>query len=77
MEEKVNRIWTVLSAFEESAASCISEMLLHVSNQSHMEAVSEAGHFIMHVEVLFCGIDNLETAIAPFNDNIGMFCTDL
>ena len=32
MEDKVYRIWSVLSTFEESSAACISDMLLHVSN---------------------------------------------
>ena len=71
VDEKVNRIWTVLSAFEESAAACISDMLLHVSNQSYIEAVNEAGNFIMHVEKLFEGIDELERESAKYKDNIG------
>ena len=71
VEEKVNRIWTVLSAFEESAASCISDMLLHVSNQSYVDVVNEAGNFIFHVEVLFSGIDDLQLAMNRFNDSIG------
>lgn len=71
MEEKVNRIWTVLSAFEESAAACISDMLLHVSNQNYGEAVAEAGNFILHVEALFGAMDSLEKMIAKYSDNIG------
>jgi hypothetical protein len=72
MEEKVNRIWTVLSAFEESAAACISDMLLHCSNQSHVDAVTEAGNFILHVEVLFQGIDDLEAVCIRNNETIGL-----
>lgn len=59
MGEKVNRIWTVLSSFEESAAASISDMLLNVSQESFSEAVHEAAHFIDHVEVLFIGLDDL------------------
>ncbi|KAI9248904.1 hypothetical protein BY458DRAFT_536525 [Sporodiniella umbellata] len=59
MEEKVYRIWTVLSAFEESAAGCISDMLLHVSEGSYEEGVKMAAYFVTHVEVLFNAIDDL------------------
>ncbi|CED84724.1 Adaptor protein Enigma and related PDZ-LIM proteins [Phaffia rhodozyma] len=60
MEHQVNRVWTVLSAFEESSAACISEMLTRVSNCLYMEAVAMAEMFIFHVEVLFASIDELE-----------------
>ncbi|CAO3691998.1 unnamed protein product [Rhizopus stolonifer] len=59
MEEKVYRIWTVLSAFEESAAGCISDMLLHVSEGNYAEGVKMADYFVTHVEVLFSAIDDL------------------
>ncbi|KAI7864075.1 hypothetical protein BDF14DRAFT_1952791 [Spinellus fusiger] len=58
-EEKVYRIWTVLSVFEESAAACISDMLLHVSVGNYLEGVKMADSFITHVEVLFGAIDDL------------------
>lgn len=73
MEEKVNRIWTVLSAFEESAAACISDMLIHVSSQAYIDSVNEAGNFILHVDVLFSAIDDLESEMAKYNDSIGWF----
>ncbi|CAO3597185.1 unnamed protein product [Absidia cylindrospora] len=59
MEEKVYRIWTVLSAFEDSSAACISDMLVHVSEGSYDEGVRMADYFITHVDVLFCAIDEL------------------
>ncbi|KAI8059370.1 uncharacterized protein B0P05DRAFT_270839 [Gilbertella persicaria] len=59
MEDKVYRIWTVLSAFEESAAGCISDMLLHVSEGSYAEGVKMADYFVTHVDVLFTAIDDL------------------
>ncbi|KAK4521315.1 Endocytosis and vacuole integrity protein [Mucor velutinosus] len=59
MEEKVYRIWTVLSAFEESAAGCISDMLLHVSEGSYADGVKMADYFVTHVDVLFTAIDDL------------------
>lgn len=60
MEEKVYRIWSVLSTFEESSAACISDMLLHVSNGAYMESVMVAKRFIWHVDVLFGATDRLD-----------------
>ncbi|KAI1345126.1 rho-type GTPase-activating protein [Xylariaceae sp. FL0016] len=60
MEEKVYRIWSVLSTFEESSAACISDMLLHVSNGAYIDGVFVAKRFIMHVEILFQAADRLD-----------------
>lgn len=60
LESKINRIWTLLSAFEESSAACISDMLLHVSNGAYIEGSLMAARFIVHVEVLFGSIDRLD-----------------
>ncbi|KZF23742.1 RhoGAP-domain-containing protein [Xylona heveae TC161] len=60
MEEKVYRIWSVLSAFEESSATCISNMLLNVSNGAYFDGVLVAKQFIWHVDILFASIDRLE-----------------
>ncbi|KAF9148090.1 hypothetical protein BG015_010213 [Linnemannia schmuckeri] len=68
MEEKVYQIWTVLSAFEESSAGCISEMLLHVSNGAYYDGVQMAGRFILHVDILFSAIDDLETQMREVGD---------
>lgn len=51
---------SVLSAFEESSAACISDMLRQVSNGQYLEAIRMAEKFILHVEVLFATIDDLE-----------------
>lgn len=68
IEEKVYQIWTVLSAFEESAAACISDMLLHVSNGAYVEGVKMAGNFLTHVEVLFTAIDDLQAQYSGIED---------
>ncbi|GJE90959.1 RhoGAP-domain-containing protein [Phanerochaete sordida] len=67
MEQQVYRIWTVLSAFEESSAACISDMLRQVSNGQYLEAIRMAEKFILHVEVLFATIDDLEYQFARLN----------
>ncbi|KAF9530355.1 hypothetical protein CPB83DRAFT_763198 [Crepidotus variabilis] len=67
MEQQVYRIWTVLSAFEESSAACISDMLRQVSNGAYLDAIRMAEKFILHVEVLFGAIDDLEFHFATMN----------
>ncbi|OAA64861.1 Rho GTPase-activating protein domain protein [Cordyceps fumosorosea ARSEF 2679] len=63
MEDKVYRIWSVLSTFEESSAACISDMLLHVSNGSYVDGVLVAKRFIWHVEILFRSADRLDQLV--------------
>lgn len=63
MEDKVYRIWSVLSTFEESSAACISDMLLHVSNGSYVDGVVVAKRFIAHVEILFRSADRLDQIV--------------
>ncbi|KAF4977423.1 hypothetical protein FZEAL_6052 [Fusarium zealandicum] len=68
MEEKVFRIWSVLSTFEESSAACISDMLLHVSNGSYVDGVLVAKRFIWHVEILFQSADRLSAIMVGLNE---------
>ncbi|KAK9768452.1 Rho-type GTPase activating protein Rga1 [Basidiobolus ranarum] len=72
MEDKVYQIWTILSAFEESSAACISDMLLHVSNGEYLEGVKMAENFINHVEILFSAVDDLEEQLARYDDHTEM-----
>lgn len=58
---------SVLSSFEESSASCISDMLRHVSDGQYLDAIRNAEKFILHVEVLFAAIDDLEYCFAARN----------
>ncbi|RKP01984.1 hypothetical protein CXG81DRAFT_11317, partial [Caulochytrium protostelioides] len=67
--QKVSKILHVLSAFEESSAECISDMLLHFSNQRHAEGVIQASKFICHIEALFRGIDVIESGLAATASN--------
>ncbi len=64
MEEKVYKIWSVLSTFEESSAACISDMLLHVSNGAYVDGVLVAKKFIWHVDILFRSADKLDATMA-------------
>lgn len=74
MEEKVYRIWSVLSTFEESSAACISDMLLHVSNGAYAHGVHTAKKFISHVDILFQAADILDADIKSHNSK-GMLPT--
>lgn len=60
MSDIVLCVFRILSAFEESSAACISDMLRHVSDSEYLEAIRNAEKFILHVEVLFATIDDLE-----------------
>ncbi|PSN59542.1 RhoGAP-domain-containing protein [Corynespora cassiicola Philippines] len=64
IEAKVNWIWKTLSAFEEKSATCISDMLLHVSNGAYVDGVMAAKKFIVHVELLFMAADSLDAHLA-------------
>ncbi|KAJ3093065.1 hypothetical protein HK102_010970 [Quaeritorhiza haematococci] len=70
--EKVGRILHVLSAFEESSAECISDMLIHFSNQHYEDGVLQAGKFICHIEALFTGIDEIEAQLGKHGDRTGL-----
>ncbi|PSK42286.1 Rho-type GTPase-activating protein 1 [Elsinoe australis] len=63
VEEKVLWIWRTLSAFEEKSATCISDMLLHVSNGAYVDGVMSAKKFITHVDVLFNAADDLDETL--------------
>ncbi|TLD13482.1 uncharacterized protein PgNI_04941 [Pyricularia grisea] len=67
MEEKVYRIWSTLSTFEESSAACISDMLLHVSNGAYVDGVMVAKKFIWHVDILFKSADGLDAAMTKLD----------
>lgn len=60
VEGKVLWIWKTLSAYEEKSASCISDMLLHVSNGAYVDGVMSAKRFIIHVDLLFTAADDLD-----------------
>ncbi|KAF8605904.1 RhoGAP-domain-containing protein [Ceratobasidium sp. AG-I] len=72
MEAQVYAIWTNLSAFEESSAACISDMLTHVSAGVYLDAIRMAEKFILHVEVLFAAIDEIEERFAGMAAKAGM-----
>lgn len=60
VEHKVHWIWQTLSSFEERSATCISDMLLHVSNGAYMDGIVAAKKFITHVDLLFGAADDLD-----------------
>lgn len=70
--DKVCRILNVLSAFEESSAECIQEMLIHFSNQSYQDGVIQAEKFICHIEALFAGLDGVEGDLGKYGDRLSM-----
>ncbi|KAJ3336301.1 hypothetical protein HDU93_003105 [Gonapodya sp. JEL0774] len=72
-EDRISRIQTVLTAFEDSAAECIQPMLLQISvNHAYADGVRQAARFIQHVEALFAGIDSIETSLRIHGDRTGL-----
>lgn len=59
VDEKVYKIWSRLSAFEEKSASWISNMLLHVSNGAIFDATQSAVGFLYAIEALFGSLNAL------------------
>jgi len=72
VKEKIDRIWTVLSAFEESSAECMTEILSCLSDNLYLKYIEQASNFVCHVEVLFSGIDEIEAKLKKFNDKTGL-----
>ena len=70
--QKATAIFQVLSAFEESSASCMTEMLIHFSNQQYNDGILEAYKFISHIEILFMSIDSIELSLSIFGDKTGL-----
>lgn len=50
----------------------MTDMLIHFSNQQYFEGVVQASKFIAHIDVLFSSIDDIENALLPFHDQIGL-----
>lgn len=71
VERKVDMIWKTLSSFEEKSATCISDMLLHVSNGAYMDGVVAAKKFITHVDLLFDAADHLDWLLQSTTDYKG------
>jgi prefoldin subunit 5 len=64
MVTTVQRILAILSSFEESAAECISEMLIFFSNGSPIQGVIQANKFMQHLYALFSSIDEIDNALS-------------
>ncbi|KIO23972.1 hypothetical protein M407DRAFT_26587, partial [Tulasnella calospora MUT 4182] len=56
------RIWTRLLEYEESSLACLSDIPRHVSKDMYLDAIRAAEKFVLHIEVLFAAIDELERA---------------
>jgi len=80
--EKIKRIWSVLSAFEESSAECIGDILSaihsyksYTANDSYsldLRGLEQAGNYVCHIDVLFSSIDEIETKLKKFKDQTGL-----
>lgn len=53
MERKRKQVWAEMGVFEDSLATCISDMALHISASAYQDGVQMAGQFAWHLKVLF------------------------
>ncbi|KAJ4000919.1 hypothetical protein F5050DRAFT_238675 [Lentinula boryana] len=67
MERKVHRTWSVLSAFDKSSAACISNILRALNEERFLDAVRMTENLVLHIEVLFATIDDLDFQFAKAN----------
>ena len=58
--ELMTKIWSVLSEFEESCATLISDMLQTASNSDYLQALSSSGHLVLKIGAFFTALDGLE-----------------
>jgi len=72
MEERVSKVWSVLSAYMESAAECMSKLLNYINSNSINHEIEQANAFIFHIEVLFNALDKIETKMRQYNDSTGL-----
>jgi len=72
MEERVSRIWSILSVYMESAAECMSKLLNFVNSNSIDHEMEQAKTFLFHIEVLFNALDEIEDKMRQFNDSTGL-----
>ncbi|ORX82066.1 RhoGAP-domain-containing protein [Anaeromyces robustus] len=72
MEERVSKIWSILSVYMESAAECMSKLLNFVTSNSIESEIEQARAFIFHIEILFSALDEIENKMLQFNDSTGL-----
>ncbi|GEQ72509.1 hypothetical protein JCM33374_g6196 [Metschnikowia sp. JCM 33374] len=73
IENTVVNCWVVLSGFEESSASCISEMLLSACAGKRMTGLLITGKLVCHLEVLFRALDYVQIMCLDFkSDNVSV-----
>jgi len=72
MEEKVSKIWSILSFYMESAAECMSKLLNYVQSNSMEQEMEQAKAFIFHIEVLFNALNEIESRMKQFNESTAL-----
>jgi hypothetical protein len=68
MVEKVERILQILTSFEESAAECISEMLIHFTGSNFGDGAVQAHLLITHIDILFLSLQKIDLQLISLKD---------
>ncbi|KAJ1918779.1 Rho-type GTPase activating protein Rga1 [Mycoemilia scoparia] len=71
-DQQISQVWTVMSSFEESISTCINGILMHLLAGRYKDCLRQSERFIMHVDVLFASIDDLEDELSQFDDSTGL-----
>lgn len=70
--DKVKRVLTLVTAFEESSAECMSNILIHFSNAEFQRGILQSAKFVCHIETLFQSVDDIESRLKTFADSLGL-----
>jgi len=72
MEERVSKIWSILSSYMQSSAECMSKLLSFINSHSVNHEMEQANSFVYHIEVLFNALDEIETKMRQYKDSTGL-----
>ncbi len=70
--EKVKKVMNLVSAFEESAAECMSNVLINFSNSQVQQGVLQTAKFICHIEMIFQILDDVEEQLLKHGDSLNL-----
>lgn len=69
IESAVLNCWVILSGYEETSASCISEMLLCACSGKRPAGLLATGKLVLHLEVLFRALDYVQNMCMEFKQD--------
>ena len=71
MVGRVEQILHTLSAFEESTAACVTEMMANFSSQHYRQGAASARRLIHHIELLYQSLEKVDEKLDEAKDSKG------